>query len=134
MICQIKQHGVREQGAERAEGDGGGAHPHLSLFLVQHTPHAAIRIGEFIPVGISGYLDENISLSGANAPVLPAVRVQPDAGIRPHQVQAGHNLLRALRRHGGRRMLLLQEEAATEQRRLGQSREHIFGGFPQEIT
>ena len=50
MICQIKQHGVREQGAERAEGDGGGAHPHLSLLLVQHAPHSTIRIGELTPV------------------------------------------------------------------------------------
>ena len=55
MICPIQQHGVREQCAERAEGDGGGAHPHLSLLLVQHPSHTTIRIGEFIPVQISGY-------------------------------------------------------------------------------
>ena len=48
LLCPIKQHGVRQQGAEWAEGDGGGAHPHLSLLLVQHAPHATIRIGELI--------------------------------------------------------------------------------------
>ena len=105
MLSRTKQHGVRQQGAEWSEGDGGGAHPHLSLLLVQHTPHSAIRIGELTPVEISGYPDW--SISGANAPVLPAVRVQPDAGLRTHQVQAGDALLRALRRHGGRRLLLL---------------------------
>ena len=61
--------------------------------------------------------------AGAHAPLLHAVRVRPDPGLRPRQVQADDALLRALRRHGGERGLLRlqQEEAAAE--RFGRSRE-----------
>ena len=54
--------------------------------------------GVKIRVAISKCQHVGTPISGAYAPLLPAVRVQPDAGLRPHQVQEDDALLRALGR------------------------------------